>query len=141
MNYGLFDSGFGPSSAPPWRAGANESTTITFSHDVRVEGRDIKAGQYALFLDVEKTDPWVWIFSKHVGWGSFQYDAKNDALRAPVSPKAAPYTEYLTFGFDERRPDSTQAFLQWESKRIPFTVDVPNVNDLYVTQMRQDLES
>jgi Protein of unknown function (DUF2911). len=26
----------------PWRAGANETTTITFEHDVKVEGKDIK---------------------------------------------------------------------------------------------------
>src|SRR5256714_2683822 len=36
--YGFFDEGFGPSRSTPWRAGANESTTITFSHDVKVEG-------------------------------------------------------------------------------------------------------
>src|SRR5689334_20507353 len=35
IHYGLFDDGFGPSRATPWRAGANESTIITLSHDVR----------------------------------------------------------------------------------------------------------
>src|ERR1043165_6849832 len=30
----------------PWRSGANENTTITFEHDVKVQGRDIKAGTY-----------------------------------------------------------------------------------------------
>src|SRR5437588_13104334 len=32
VHYDLFDDGFGPSRATPWRAGANESTTITISH-------------------------------------------------------------------------------------------------------------
>ena len=54
VQYGFFDDGFGPSKAMPWRAGANENTTITFSHDVKVEGKELKAGTYALFLDVEK---------------------------------------------------------------------------------------
>src|SRR5512135_1948961 len=40
--FGLFDEGFGPSTATPWRAGANESTTISFSDDVRVGGKEIK---------------------------------------------------------------------------------------------------
>jgi Protein of unknown function (DUF2911) len=35
---------------------------------VKVEGKDLKAGTYALFLDVE-TGPWNWIFSNHLGWG------------------------------------------------------------------------
>src|SRR5690242_5514797 len=31
LPYGMFDEGFGPSHSTPWRAGANESTTVTFS--------------------------------------------------------------------------------------------------------------
>jgi tetratricopeptide (TPR) repeat protein len=141
VHYGFFDEGFGPTKGAPWRAGANESTSISFSHDVKVEGKDLKAGTYALFLDVEKDGPWNWVFSNHVGWGSFQYDPKYDALRVPVTPQDTPFTEFLTYGFDERHPDSAIAFLQWEKKRIPFKVEVTNVNELYVAKMRQDLES
>jgi len=141
VQFGFFDDGFGPSKATPWRAGANESTTISFSHDVKVEGKDVKAGTYALFLDVEKTGPWVWIVSRHIGWGSFQYDPRHDALRAPVAVTDAPHTEYLTFGFEDRRPDSAVAYLQWESKHVPLRIAVPNVDEIYVANMRQDLES
>ena len=34
----------------PWRAGANENTTIAFEHDVKVVGKDIKAGKYGLSI-------------------------------------------------------------------------------------------
>ncbi|MBZ5600139.1 MAG: DUF2911 domain-containing protein [Acidobacteriia bacterium] len=141
VHYGFFDEGFGPTKGAPWRAGANESTSITFSHDVKVEGKDLKAGTYALFLDVEPSGPWYWIFSNHVGWGSFQYDPKDDVLRVPVTAQDAPFTEFLTYGFDERRPDSAVAFLQWEKKWIPFKIEVANVNELYVARMRQELQS
>src|SRR5215469_16926473 len=141
VHYGFVDEGFGPTKGAPWRAGANESTSITFSNDVKVEGKDLKAGTYALFLDVEKDGPWNWIFSNHLGWGSFQYDPKYDVLRVPATPQDAPFTEFLTYGFDERRPDSAVAYLQWEKKRIPFKIEVPNVNELYVAKMRQDLQS
>ncbi|MGA8143953.1 MAG: DUF2911 domain-containing protein [Candidatus Acidiferrales bacterium] len=141
VRYGFFDEGLGPSRATPWRAGANETTTITVSQNVKIEGKELKAGTYGLFLELEKTGPWTWIFShSSTGWGSFQYDAKNDALRVPVNPQAAPYTEFLTYGFDDRRPDSAVAFLQWENKRIPFKIDVPNVNDLYVQEMASELQ-
>lgn len=140
ITYGFPDPGFGPSHAAPWRVGANETTTVTLSHDVKVEGKELKAGTYGLFLDVEKSGPWTWIFSKAAkGWGSFQYDPKDDVLRVPVDPVDAPYTEFMTFGFDERRPASAVAYLQWEKKRIPFKIEVPNINQLYVDQMREDL--
>jgi len=141
VQYGFFDDGFGPSKAMPWRAGANENTTITFSHDVKVEGKDLKAGTYALFLDVEKDKPWNWVFSNNsTGWGSYQYDPKNDALRVAATSKDAPFTEFLTYGFDDRLPNSAVAFLQWENKRVPFKIDVPNVNDIYVAKIRNDLQ-
>lgn len=141
IQYGFFDDGFGPSKAMPWRAGANETTTITFSHDVKVEGKELKAGTYGLFLDVEKSGPWNWIISKTaLGWGSYQYDPKNDVLRVPANPVDAPFTEFLTYGFDERLPESAVAFLQWENKRVPFKIEVPNVNEVWVAKIRNDLQ-
>jgi len=141
VHYGFVDEGFGPSQSTPWRAGANESTTITLSDDVKVGGKDLKAGTYALFLDLEKTGPSFWIFSRHLGWGSFQYDAKDDVLRVPTNPEDAPFTEFLTYAFDERRPESAVALLQWEKKRIPLKIEVPNVDELYIAKIRQQLES
>jgi tetratricopeptide (TPR) repeat protein len=142
VHYGFIDQGFGPSKAAPWRAGANESTTISFSHDVKVNGKDLKAGTYGLFLDVEKEGSWNWIFSKNTtSWGSYFYDAKEDALRTATTAEDAPYTEYLTYNFDERKPSSTTAYLQWETKKVPMKIEVPNINEVYVAQMRNELRS
>jgi hypothetical protein len=141
VKYGLFDEGFGPSTATPWRAGANETTTLTVSHDVVVQGVPLEAGTYGLFLRLAETGPWTLILSSHVGWGSFQYDSTNDVVRTAVTPEDAPFTEFLTYGFSDRLPSSAVAYLQWEKKRIPFKIDVPNVNELYLARMKQDLES
>jgi len=141
VHYGFADQGFGVKSAP-WRAGANENTVIQFSHDVKIEGKDLKAGSYGLFLATAKDGPWTWIFSTNTGsWGSFFYNQSEDVLRIDVTPKDAPFTEYLTYGFDDRQPSSATAYLQWENKRIPFKIDVPDVNNIYVSMMRDQLRS
>jgi tetratricopeptide (TPR) repeat protein len=140
VHYGFIDQGFGPSKAAPWRAGANESTRITFSHDVKINGKDLKAGTYGLFLDVEKDGPWKWIFSTNsASWGSYFYNESEDALRVETTPEDAPYTEWLTYAFDDRKPASAVAYLQWENKRVPFRIEVPNVNELYVSTFRNEL--
>ncbi|HPM31623.1 MAG TPA: DUF2911 domain-containing protein [Chryseolinea sp.] len=142
VHYGFIDQGFGTSKAAPWRAGSNENTTITFSHDVKVGGKDIKSGTYGVFLDVEKEGEWNWIFSNNsTSWGSYTYDAKEDALRVPANAVEAPFTEWLTYGFDDRGPSSATAYLQWEKKRVPFKIEVPNVNELYVAEMRKELRA
>lgn len=139
IKYGFFDDGFGPSHAAPWRAGANESTTLTVSHDVKIGTTDLRAGTYALFLAIDRTGPWTWVLSTQIGWGAYQYDPKYDVMRVQVTPEDAPYTEFLTYGFDDRRPDAATAYLQWEKKRVPLKIDVPNVNQLFVDQMRKEL--
>lgn len=141
VHYGFIDQGFGTSKAAPWRAGSNENTTITFSNDVKIEGQPLKAGTYGVFLDVEKDGPWTWIFSNNsTSWGSYFYNPKEDALRVKTTPVDAPYTEWLTYGFDDRQLTSATAYLQWENRRIPFKIEVPNVNDIYVKQLRAQLE-
>lgn len=138
--YGLSDQGYGVKAAP-WRAGANENTTIYFSHDVTVQGQPLPAGTYGLFLIPSKDAAWIWIFSKNfTSWGSFSYNEAEDALRVEVSPQEAPYTEWLTYGFDSRLSSSTVAYLQWEEKRIPFKIEA-NVGDIYVARIRNELRS
>ncbi len=142
VHYGLIDQGYGSSKAAPWRAGANENTTITFSHPVKLEGKDIAAGTYGLFMELAKDGPWTLILSKDNGaWGSYFYNPANDALRVSVAPVDAPYTEFLTYGFDDRQASSAVAFLQWEKKKVPFKIEVPNVNDLYVSMIRSELSN
>ena len=141
VHYGFADQGFGVKAAP-WRAGANENTIIKFSHDVKIEGKDLKAGAYGLFLATANNGPWTWIFSTNTSsWGSFYYHQDEDALRVEVTPREAPFTEYLTYGFDERLPNSAIAYLQWENKRIPFKIELPDVNNIYVSIMRDQLRS
>jgi tetratricopeptide (TPR) repeat protein len=140
VHYGFIDQQFGPSKAAPWRAGANENTTITFSHNVKINGKDLAAGTYGLFLDVEQQGPWNWIFSKNSkSWGSYFYDPKEDALRVTTTAEDAPYTEYLTFNFEAREPQSSVAVLQWENKKVPMKIEVPNINEVYVSKMRDEL--
>lgn len=141
VHYGFADQGFGVKSAP-WRAGANENTVITFSNDVKIEGKNLKAGTYGLFLAAAKEGPWTWIFSTNASsWGSYSYNQTEDALRVEVTAKDAPFTEYLTYGFDDRQANSATAYLQWEYKRIAFKIEVPDANNLYVAAMRNQLRS
>lgn len=140
VHYGYIDQGFGTSKAAPWRAGANENTTITFSHDVVIADKTVKAGTYGLFLAVEKEGPWTWILSSDSDkWGSYFYDPKNDVVRVQATPEECEYTEWLTYSFDQRGATSARATLQWENKRVGFTVNVPNTNELYLAKMREEL--
>src|ERR1700761_8691067 len=81
---GYVDQGFGPSKQAPWRAGANENTTIEFSTDVKIEGQPLAAGKYGLFIAYDPNESTI-IFSKNnSSGGSFFYRQDEDALRVKV---------------------------------------------------------
>ncbi|MDH7444041.1 DUF2911 domain-containing protein [Aquimarina sp. 2201CG14-23] len=139
--YGFNNLGFGTSTAAPWRAGANTNTTIEFAHDVKVEGKDIKAGLYGLHIALKEDGGATIIFSKNTSsWGSYFYDEKEDALRLDVQTKEAPHTETLTFLFPSFEANSTIAALRWEKKEIPFKIEV-NVEDIVLEGIKDDLRS
>src|ERR1044072_4866969 len=71
VHTGFTDLGFGTSKAAPWRAGANENTTFTFSTDVMVEGKPLKAGTYGFFVAYEEESPTLIFNNANQSWGSF----------------------------------------------------------------------
>ena len=108
----------------PWRAGANENTTIEFSKDVMVEGHKLAAGKYGIHMIPSEKD-WVIIFSNdNAAWGSFSYDETHDALRITVTPFEAPFEEWLSYGFDNLDGTKATAFLYWEKLKVPFNISV-----------------
>jgi hypothetical protein len=108
----------------PWRAGANEVTTIEFNKDVLIQGNKLAAGKYGIHMIPSEKD-WIIIFSKNAaGWGSFAYSEAEDALRVTVTPVPAPHQEWLAFGFDDLAGTSATAYLWWEKLKVPFKVEV-----------------
>jgi hypothetical protein len=108
----------------PWRAGANEKTTIEFSKDVSIEGKPLPAGKYAIFM-LPGEKEWTIIFSKNTAGMAFVYDEAEDALRVTVTPVKAPHQEWLQYGFDDLAGTSATAYLHWETLKVPFKITVP----------------
>lgn len=123
----------------PWRAGANENTTISFEHDVKVQGRDLKAGTYGLFFAVWNDSAQVIFSNQSEAWGSFYYDEKNDALRVTVKPVALDKSqEWLSYEFIEQREKYCVIAMKWEKLMIPFRVDV-DVDNIVLARLRDQV--
>ncbi len=111
--------------ATPWRTGADENTTISFSTPVKIEGQTLPAGIYALYA-VPTASQWTIVFSKFTGdWGVYNYDASEDALRVTVTPQTvADSQERLLYTFDDITNNSAMASLRWEKLRVPMKIEV-----------------
>jgi tetratricopeptide (TPR) repeat protein len=139
-HYGYQDLGFGTSKAAPWRAGANENTTIEFSTDVQVEGKPLAAGKYGFFIAVGQ-ESCTLIFSKNSdAWGSYFYTEAEDALRVTVQPVVMKDTvEWLKYEFIDQKTDAATVALLWETWKIPFRVKV-DLHALQLASFRRELQ-
>jgi Protein of unknown function (DUF2911) len=120
--------GFGSNTASPWRAGADEATTISFSTDVKINGAELKAGKYTLFMELGP-DETTLIFNKNTReWGSYFYDKNQDVLRVKTKQQKglATSTERLNYSFSKNDGNSLEICLNWEYWSIPFRVEADN---------------
>jgi tetratricopeptide (TPR) repeat protein len=142
--YGLSNLDFGLSDEThlmPWRAGANENTVFSVSHDVQIEGKNLPAGKYGLHM-IPGKENWVIIFSKnYTSWGSYFYQESEDALRVTVKSQPHAYTEWLGYEFDDRMPASCTVRMNWEKLAVPFKISVPNINELYLAKIKEELRT
>jgi hypothetical protein len=101
-----------------WRTGANDATTFDIDNDVKIEGKPLAKGKYALFT-IPGADSWTIIFNKTANqWGSFRYKQDEDVLRVEVkSGKAPQFTEQMTFTVSDGK-----VTLLWENTAVSFMV-------------------
>jgi hypothetical protein len=122
--------------APVWRAGANQTTRLKTEVPLEIGGKKIAPGEYSLFVDLKESG-WTLIVStqgyqekydpneKVKTWGSYGYDSKNDAARAPMQmTTTANSFDQFTIGFVNMTDKGGAIAMAWEKTGavVPFTV-------------------
>ena len=96
-----------------WTPGANSATTLELSRDVRLNGHDVPAGKYSLWLT---TNPGAWVLylNRNAALFHTQHPKTSDMfLSIPVDATAGEHVEVLTFDFPRVAPDSTTLRFRW----------------------------
>jgi hypothetical protein len=101
-----------------WRTGANEATEVTFTKDVKIAGKSLKAGTYTLFT-IPNPDKWTVIINSELGqWGAYKYEKEKDLLsfEVPVTKPEYRY-EAFTIEFEETKAGADMELL-WDTTRV-----------------------
>lgn len=107
-----------------WRTGANASTKVSFSTDVKLEGQAVPAGKYALYT-IPTESEWTIILNKDLTVPVNKYDEKQDQLRFKV--KAAPLAdavESFRIEVQDIKDESASLVLDWEKTRVAVKLEV-----------------
>lgn len=109
-----------------WRTGANANTKITFSDDVKIDGKELKKGSYSIYT-IPNKDSWEVIFySTTDNWGVPQeWDDSKVALKANAEVEELPFdVETFTIFINNLENDSAVLEFIWENQvaTLPFSV-------------------
>jgi hypothetical protein len=110
-----------------WRTGANANTTITFSENVKIEGKDLAKGTYALYT-TPKADSWDVIFYKNTdNWGlPEKWNDSDVAVKVSVKPESTNrHIETFTISVNNITNDNATLNLEWEKTIVPVKIEVP----------------
>lgn len=109
-----------------WHPGADSATRIRFSHEMLVEGKPLRAGEYSLWLIPRERAPWTVILSRAVNVFHLPYPGSNlDALRVDVTPERASHVESFAIYFPMVVRDSAVLRLHWGTTAVPIRIKAP----------------
>lgn len=107
-----------------WRAGANQATTLETTQAVQVEGKNLPAGKYTVFMLPTANNGWTVILNSETGqWGILRtgeanLDRSKDVLTASVKPvKSSSMHERLVY-----EVNANGFSLSWDNLTIPVSV-------------------
>jgi len=105
-----------------WTPSADSAMLISFSRDVEIEGKPLKAGSYSVWA-IPDSAQWTLIFSKTARAFHLNYPEGDDALRVTASVQSLPHVETLTASFPlvDARKEVFQ--LQWGTTAVPVRIE------------------
>lgn len=122
-----------------WRTGANENTTFETSREIKINGQTLPAGKYGLHA-IPNQNEWTIIFNKvNDAWGSFTYKPENDQLRITAKPQLAESQETMAINFENIKATTADVAIRWEKIRVPFTIDVGDLNGRTLAELRRQM--
>lgn len=112
-----------------WRTGANKNTTITFSDDVTLEGKELKAGSYAIFTRPGEAVWEVTFYSDTNNWGTpGEWDASKVAAVVKTEVQEMPMpVETFTITIDDLHNNGATLGMLWENTYVGVKFEVPTM--------------
>lgn len=110
-----------------WRTGANANTKITFSTDVTIDGKILKAGSYGIY-SIPNKDVWEVLFYSETNKRGVpkDWDESKVVLKTNVEAIGMPMNiETFTITFNELTNSSAVMGLLWDQIFIGIKIEVP----------------
>ncbi|WP_311327208.1 DUF2911 domain-containing protein [Capnocytophaga sputigena] len=123
-----------------WRAGANQATSISFLQPVKVGGKPVKKGDYAIFITPEQHQWKIVLNYDADAWGAYSYDPNENAIEFTVPViQTKDLQESLEFSFESLSNEKLNLIIRWEYTKveIPIEIDKKETIDKIIEQLKE----
>ena len=105
-----------------WTPGANWATTLETNKDIRLNGVEVAAGTYSVWM-IPRADRWTLTLNETAEYFHFQKpDSALGAYHIEVRPEVGPHTEMLTWSFPAVSGDAATLRMQWGPTSVPVEI-------------------
>lgn len=111
-----------------WRTGANKAVQFSASTDFKFGGKDVKAGEYALYTVPGKTEWDVILYEETEIWGTPETWVDSlEAVRIKVKTAVLPNSiESFTMAFDNIvNGSSAELNISWATTKVTILIETP----------------
>ncbi|NNF14022.1 MAG: DUF2911 domain-containing protein [Gemmatimonadetes bacterium] len=108
-----------------WTPGANEATVFETSKPLTLEGAEVPAGRYSVWLVPAESGPWEMVLDPNDALYHTQPPAPvDDQIRLQVSPTSVEHTEGLTWEFPAVDSRGMVLRFRWAETGLPLRIDI-----------------
>lgn len=134
-----------------WTPGADRATRIEFSKDVTIDGNEVPAGSYSMWMAVNENQWEVALSERDSLFHVPHLVLNDDQIRFFVTPRVHAYEmETLTFLMPEIRDDGAILRMHWGTTFVDMNIVVPTtqvftvteqIAEIYIGKYQVDVES
>lgn len=107
-----------------WRTGANSATKLTFGDDVKIGGKDLKKGSYALFTKPDANEWTIMLFNYDTP-NAGGYADKTPVVTFMAKPKMmGDAVETFTIGVNDITNTNAHIDIMWEKTKVSLPLQV-----------------
>jgi hypothetical protein len=105
-----------------WTPGANWATTLEADKDIRLNGVQVPAGRYSVWM-IPRPDEWTLTLNPNPEIFHFlKPDSAADQIHVAVQPEESHHSEMLTWSFPQVRGDAAILAMSWGTTTVPAQV-------------------
>ncbi len=107
-----------------WTPGANWGTTLEVDRAIKLNGHDVPAGKYSLWMEPQPGEWTVHLHENPKLYHTQRPEHDEFMLSFAVPSEEGPHVEKLTFYFPDFRRDGTTLRMHWGTTYVPLEIQV-----------------